>query len=145
MPEVSLIKVIFLNIYRLVQSLPASSFPPKHGGHWARWPRTVGWSWFISLANGTRYDGRGELSQKQQQKKIRKGEKKEGEGRGEKKKEKKKKTSKAKQNYHSLAFQDAGKSIRICANSGRGRVDFKDSLSSQYLELGDESKQVGQD
>lgn len=97
MPEVSLIKVIFLNTCRLMQSLPASPFPPKHGGRWARWPRTVGWGWFISLSNGIRYDGRGGLSQKQQQKKNRRGEKKEGEGRGEKKKgEKKKQPSKAK-------------------------------------------------
>lgn len=27
---------------------------------------------------------------------------------------------------------------------GGTEVDFKDSISSQYLELGDESKQVGQ-
>ena len=38
----------------------------------------------------------------------------------------KKKKGKAKQNCHSIAFQDAGKSIRTYANSGRGRVDFKD-------------------
>ena len=57
---------------------------------------------------------------------MKKKRRKKGKEWGGTRKKKRKKKGKAKKNCHSIAFQDAGKSIRTYANSGRGRVDFKD-------------------
>lgn len=56
----------------------------------------------------------------------------------------KKKKGKAKQNYHTLHSKMLARASEHVPTQG-GAEWISKTLSSQYLELGDESKQVGQD